>query len=220
MTRSGLYSAAAIAALVQALPLEAADPVITATRECTKNQKVKVNASVTDTDKDLETFIVERYRYKTAAKCKADGTLHLCAPTGEEKMDTLIDRAYLGEKETDTFEDESDCVKDEWYLFRILATDRVVGAKEECTKCCQCTLVKFCCLPTNQCLEGDDSTSGECEVMGGTFGTGQGCAELECGQQIPATSEWGMIVLALLVMAAGTTVIRRARSPTPFPPDP
>jgi len=56
-------------------------------------------------------------------------------------------------------------------------------------------------LHINSCCVG----AGQDGVDIGAFGVG-------CGEDIPTLSEWGMVILALLLLAAGTiAVIRRGR---------
>lgn len=59
----------------------------------------------------------------------------------------------------------------------------------------------FCTLPDGRCLE--NISQGVCEEKGGTHA-------VKC-IPVPAVSEWGLIVLTLLVLTAGTIVIARRR---------
>lgn len=74
-----------------------------------------------------------------------------------------------------------------------------------------CPVVGACC-GTAGCLE---ITEEECELGPTPIGKFRDpfttCAE-ECPEDIPAVSEWGLVALTLLVLAAGTVVILRRRA--------
>jgi len=54
-----------------------------------------------------------------------------------------------------------------------------------------------------------------CCVGAGEGGVDIGAFGVGCGEEIPTLSEWGMILLALLLLTAGTVaVIRRRRAVT------
>lgn len=79
------------------------------------------------------------------------------------------------------------------------------GIDEECEP-----VLGACCWPSGLCtLE----TQANCENNGGTFYLGQSCVEVDCGggQDIPTLSEWGMIILGLLLLTAGTVAVVRRR---------
>lgn len=62
-----------------------------------------------------------------------------------------------------------------------------------------------CCLPLLQ---------DECAWLGGSWSSGQNCSQTTCPlpSGIPAISEWGLIVMTLLVLAVGTVVIKRHKT--------
>ncbi len=65
-----------------------------------------------------------------------------------------------------------------------------------------------CCGPRG-CTE--ELTQQECEAAGAKYrGDGTNCAE-ECPDPIPTVSEWGLVVMGLLVLTAGTVVVIRRR---------
>jgi hypothetical protein len=74
--------------------------------------------------------------------------------------------------------------------------------------------VGACCLLTGQCQ--DDVTQAECAVLSGVHqGESSTCDNLPmaCQAIIPAVSEWGMIMLSLLVLAGGTIILgQRSRA--------
>ena len=68
-----------------------------------------------------------------------------------------------------------------------------------------------CCLP-DVCIEVPEA---ECEFIGGDWcGLGTSCDDGYCSQGIciPNVTAWGLAVMVLLVLAAGTVVIRRRRA--------
>jgi hypothetical protein len=69
-----------------------------------------------------------------------------------------------------------------------------------------------CCRPNNVCTL--DTTSDECAKFGGRF-EGYGsttCAHNAAGDCIPTVTEWGLVVMAMLVLTAGTVVVMRRRA--------
>ncbi len=67
-----------------------------------------------------------------------------------------------------------------------------------------------CCLPYGTCQ--DSITEAECAVLGGTHqGAASTCAGLAtpCVPLVPAVSEWAVVAMALLVLTAGTVMLRR-----------
>ncbi len=84
------------------------------------------------------------------------------------------------------------------------------GVPDECQSDCndngigdQCEALGLpgaCIFTSSQCFEMSQC---ECDAISGTFlGEGQNCA-------VPAVSEWGVAVLALLVMLGGTIIVGR-----------
>jgi len=74
-----------------------------------------------------------------------------------------------------------------------------------------CSTVAACCLPGGTCLE--DIPPENCGLLGGIAGPdGSTCADIECSAAIPTLTEWGMIIM-FVVMAAGIIwfVVRRRR---------
>ncbi len=78
------------------------------------------------------------------------------------------------------------------------------------------------CIPTgNCCVEGEcmeDVTEAVCNSAGGEYqGNGTECVPSACAggghdhDPIPTVSEWGLVVMTLLVLTAGTVVIGRRR---------
>jgi hypothetical protein len=66
-----------------------------------------------------------------------------------------------------------------------------------------------CCLPDNTCV---DTNQAQCNADDGRFHSvlcDKLAAKGGCDPPIPATSEWGLAVLALVVLIAGTVVLRR-----------
>jgi len=67
-----------------------------------------------------------------------------------------------------------------------------------------------CCLPTGQCQE--NVTQAECAVLDGVHqGENETCDNLPvaCQPSIPAVSEWGVVVMSLLIMFGGTIILVR-----------
>ncbi|MGB2984986.1 MAG: hypothetical protein WBE26_03810 [Phycisphaerae bacterium] len=61
----------------------------------------------------------------------------------------------------------------------------------------------------------DDLTEPECVASGGSFqGVGTSCALTCCGEIIPTVSQWGIVVMTLLVLIAGTLVLAKHRPVT------
>jgi len=78
-------------------------------------------------------------------------------------------------------------------------------------------VIGACCLQTGLCR--DDVTEAECASLSGTHqgesSTCDGLAE-PCADVIPATSDWGVIVLTLTILAGATAMLRwRTRGRTP-----
>jgi hypothetical protein len=71
-----------------------------------------------------------------------------------------------------------------------------------------------CCLPDDTC---EDLTASQCHAAGGRAHTVD-CEKLDqkggCDPPIPATSHWGLTVLTLLLLAAGTIVALRRKPAT------
>jgi hypothetical protein len=70
-----------------------------------------------------------------------------------------------------------------------------------------------CCLDRDTCVP--DQTESECADQDGIYqGNGTQCVpdDLCLRPYIPTVSEWGLVVMTLLVIAAATVVIRRARA--------
>ena len=73
------------------------------------------------------------------------------------------------------------------------------------TTCVPGACIGACVLPDGSCSE---QLIEDCETLGGKFlGPLTTCIE-----DIPAVSEWGLLVMALLGLAAGTIMFRRARA--------
>jgi hypothetical protein len=75
-----------------------------------------------------------------------------------------------------------------------------------------CKLVGACCLPDNECQLG--VSQDECIKLGGRY-LGDGttsCAHDAAGNCIPTVTEWGLVVMAVLVLTAGTVVVMRRRA--------
>jgi IPTL-CTERM motif len=69
-----------------------------------------------------------------------------------------------------------------------------------------------CCRPNNVCTR--DTTNDACVKLGGRY-LGDGsteCAHDAAGNCIPTVSEWGLLVMAVLVLTAATVVIMRRRA--------
>lgn len=71
--------------------------------------------------------------------------------------------------------------------------------------------VGACCWPDGSCTDG--VTPPDCVNSGGTFmGLGTLCSEVECPtQNIPTLTEWGMLIMLLLLVTAGTIAVVRRR---------
>ena len=75
-----------------------------------------------------------------------------------------------------------------------------------------------CCMPDDTCVDGSNKCC--CELLGGTFmgdaskclgdSDGDGADDL-CVPPIPTVSQWGLVAITLLMLTAGTVVIRRWR---------
>lgn len=74
-----------------------------------------------------------------------------------------------------------------------------------------CTSVGACCLPNNGC---ELVTEDECIKLHGRWeGAGTtACHHDAAGDCIPTVSEWGLVVMAVLVLTAATVVIMRRRA--------
>ena len=72
------------------------------------------------------------------------------------------------------------------------------GIPDECGACCH----------AHGC---EQVISGTCDTFGKYQGDATACEE-ECPSGIPAVSEWGLAAMTLLVLAAGTLVLRRPRT--------
>jgi hypothetical protein len=75
----------------------------------------------------------------------------------------------------------------------------------------QLVALTACCLPDNSCRE--DLTDSECTDAEGKL-LSVNCPTIidekgGCDANVPATSEWGLAVLALVVLIAGTVALRR-----------
>ncbi len=75
----------------------------------------------------------------------------------------------------------------------------------------QLDLTGRCCVGDN-CIE---VTGPDCDAQGGTYyGTGLTCAGFDCGTVgTPTVSEWGLIIMTLLVLTAGTVILRHRHRP-------
>jgi hypothetical protein len=75
-----------------------------------------------------------------------------------------------------------------------------------------CKDVGACCRPNNVCTPG--TTADECIKLGGRWeGAGSTtCAHNAAGDCIPTVSEWGLLVMGILVLSAATVVIMRRRA--------
>lgn len=85
------------------------------------------------------------------------------------------------------------------------------GGTINCSTTCPACPSGACCINTNaECVE---ISAGECASLRGIdHGAGSTCAEVFVnGHCIPAVSEWGLLGMTLLVLAAGTVVARRRR---------
>lgn len=69
-----------------------------------------------------------------------------------------------------------------------------------------------CCFGPGDCQ--DDMTAGECAAAGGSFqGDETTCENIVCPEAVPTVSEWGLIIMTLLLLTAGTIVFGRRRRP-------
>ena len=81
---------------------------------------------------------------------------------------------------------------------------------------CNAHVAGACCLPDQTCQDG--LTPSECDAQKGTHQGG--CTECtgepgECPTPIPTVSEWGVVVMSLLVLGCGTIILgQRRRGPT------
>jgi LPXTG-motif cell wall-anchored protein len=65
--------------------------------------------------------------------------------------------------------------------------------------------VGACCHPDGTC--SDNITQAECEDQGGTYmGDGTDCAQVDCVAAIPTLTEWGLILLGLVLLGFITWV--------------
>jgi len=66
-----------------------------------------------------------------------------------------------------------------------------------------------CCTLRSGCQE---LTQEECDLDGGTYqGDGVACGSVSCPPPIPAVSEWGLVVLALVALVLGSLMFARGR---------
>jgi hypothetical protein len=67
-----------------------------------------------------------------------------------------------------------------------------------------------CCSPGQTCTCESALTREECDNLGGIFHQDYTCSQV-CGDGncVPATSEWGLALLVLLVLITGTMLLRR-----------
>jgi hypothetical protein len=114
-------------------------------------------------------------------------------PSGDWNVDSFFDIAYRIEYQGAPGGALDGMVGDDMGMIR-------VGAGEPAAACC---------LPDDTC---EDLTEALCQAADGRFHSVD-CAKLDmkggCDPPIPATSEWGLAVLALVVLIAGTVVLRR-----------
>ncbi len=100
--------------------------------------------------------------------------------------------------------------------------NQVLGSCSFCFDCADntsdpteksCETGAGCCLKSgagNLCME--DVPQENCALLSGTSGAeGTTCAEVECVAQIPTVSEWGLIVMTLIGLTAGTILFARRR---------
>jgi len=81
-----------------------------------------------------------------------------------------------------------------------------------CDENCQVEWTGACCLPDDTCVT--HLSEEYCVGQGGTYaGDGTPCA-CSAEPRVPAVSEWGLVALTLLVLAAGTLVLARRRPAT------
>jgi len=69
----------------------------------------------------------------------------------------------------------------------------------------ECTPSGACCGSFG-CVE---TLQAECDIAGKFRGNGTTCATQSNCPSIPAVSEWGLIALTMLMLVAGTVVLRR-----------
>ena len=71
----------------------------------------------------------------------------------------------------------------------------------------ECPVQGVCCIGNGVCVIG---TEDDCLAFGGAYsGDGTTCLDAPCGAAIPTVSEWGMIVMAVLVLTAATVLFGR-----------
>ncbi|MCP4593025.1 MAG: IPTL-CTERM sorting domain-containing protein [bacterium] len=77
------------------------------------------------------------------------------------------------------------------------------------------TVTGVCEFPNDTCV--DEIPQELCEAAGGEFVGDAAPCDLEeyCEPSIPTVSEWGLILMTLLLLTAGTVVIGRRRRPLP-----
>jgi len=92
------------------------------------------------------------------------------------------------------------------------AESRWGGEDSECATIDPNCAFGACCGPW-VCQE---TTQTGCEAMGGQFREGTTCEQAACNN-IPTVSEWGLAIMSLSLLAAGTWVVRK-RIPQPKPP--
>ncbi len=81
------------------------------------------------------------------------------------------------------------------------------------TECLSDTCARgACCLPGNNC---DETTEAGCTFLGGLwFSLNQECVPGSSCPPVPTVSEWGLVILGLLLLIAGSRLIGlRNRSP-------
>lgn len=78
------------------------------------------------------------------------------------------------------------------------------GLPDECDPGA-CRLADFTCVT--------HLSQSDCESQGGTYDGGATTCDWACPEHVPAVSTWGMVVLVLLVLTAGTVVVGRRRIP-------
>ena len=80
-----------------------------------------------------------------------------------------------------------------------------------CTTCAN-DVMGACCLPDSTCQDG--LTPAQCTALSGTHQGGCSVctgAPGECPAPIPTVSEWGTAAMTLLVLTAGTVILRRRK---------
>jgi len=74
-------------------------------------------------------------------------------------------------------------------------------------------VVGACCLPNGTCRNA--ITEAECSVLGGAHqGDSSTCVDAGCGPVVPAASLWSAVVMAFLVLVAGTIRVRSGEQRT------